>query len=346
LQGVAEISSHDVWTVGAWWNPLEVHPMIAHWDGAGWKSPSLPTLPTDTYLGGIDALGANDIWAIGSTETSFAKDTLATPSILHYGGQDWQTAPVSDLPQGIGNDIDGIDMRTATDGWVVGETGDDTEAQPLILRWQGARWVGSAAPRVALGYGNLVAVSAASATDVWAVGSQTDVTGRIGATTGLVMHFDGRSWSTVRTPMPDGSKLDAVAVAGPGDVWASGADCSGPDCVAAVWHLSSGTWQQVPLNGGTEATALVAFGPGNVWSLGYQLLPDNSKSDHVEHWTGKSFTYEDTGLPPLPPKTNPRGELGSATPIWAATGDRANGQLWAVGWSNPPGITPRVIHRC
>ena len=101
----------------------------------------------------------------------------------------------------------------------------------------------------------------------------------------------------------------------------------------------------MPTAGGTEVAALVAFAPDNVWTLGYQVLANNAKGDHVERWDGKQLTAEDTGLPPIPPSASTQGELGSATPIFAAAGDRATGGLWAVGWSDPPVILPRVIHR-
>nr|BFE74417.1 hypothetical protein GCM10020092_077180 [Actinoplanes digitatis] len=93
----------------------------------------------------------------------------------------------------------------------------------------------------------------------------------------------------------------------------------------------------MPPIGGTEVAALVAFGPDDVWTLGYQLLPNNRKADHVEHWDGKRFTAEDTGLPTLPPPGGNQGELGSATPIFAAAGVPETGELWAVGWSDPLG---------
>src|SRR5262249_55490930 len=160
------------------------------------------------------------------------------------------------------------------------------------------------------------------ADDVWAVGSQSDAAGSAGSTTGLVAHFDGTAWSTVKVATPAGTTFDAVAVAGPGDVWASGKQCIGNIvCIAVVWHLSAAGWQQGTMSGGgTEALALVAFAPDTVWSLGSRQIFNGAKSDHVEHWNGKTFTAEDTGLPTFTGTANPHGELGSATPIFAAAG--------------------------
>jgi hypothetical protein len=344
LRGVTAVSAHDVWMAGAWWDKLQVHPLLTHWDGAAWKTPDLPALPRDTYLSGVDAVGAADVWAVGSTVADVAQSSPATPSALHYDGSAWQTVPTPALPAGSANDLDAIDMRTANDGWAVGETSIGTATQPLILRWQGGKWSSSAVPKAALGSGGLVAVAAAGADDVWAVGNQAAATGPSGSSQGLMLHFDGVEWSAVKLSTPAGTTLDAVAVAGPGDVWAAGKTCI-LACTAVVWHLTTAGWQPVPTVGGSEVNALVAVAPGTVWTLGYQLLPNNAKGDHVEHWDGKQFTAEDTGLPPIPSTVSNQGELGSATPIFAAAGDPASGELWAVGWSDPPTVMPRVIHR-
>jgi hypothetical protein len=347
LQGVTVVSPQDVWTAGAWWDKTpQVHPLLTHWDGAAWKSPDLPALPQDSYLGGVDALGSADVWAVGSSITQVAQSSPATPSVLHFDGSSWQTVPTPAFPAGSSNDLDGLDMRTADDGWAVGETSTGTLQslkQPLILRWQGGKWSNSALSKSAQTSGGLAAVAAASADDVWAVGTQTNLTGPAGFSHGLVLHFDGTTWSSANLSTPLGTKLNAVAVAGPGDVWAAGEIC-GSGCRGAVWHLTAFGWQQVPV-GGTDLLALVASAPDNVWVLGYQQLLDNAQGDHVEHWDGKQFTAEDTGLPPIQSTASSQGELGSATPIFAADGDAATGELWAVGWSSPPAVTPRVIHR-
>lgn len=342
LQDVTAASAQDVWAAGAWWDKSDVHPLVEHWDGAAWKTADLPALGQDTYLSAVDAVGATDVWAVGSTLTTAGQTSPASPSVLHYDGASWRAVPTPVFPAGTANDLDGLDMRTATDGWAVGSTTTGPLTQPLILRWQGAEWTASVAPKSGLPSVGLVAVAAVAADDVWAVGTQANSGG---AVTGVVLHFDGVSWSPAKVPMPVGTTLNAVTVAGPGDVWVAGTTCA-TTCTSAVWHLTATAgWQPVPTTGGTAIDALVAFAPGNVWTLGYQQLPNSLKGDHVEHWDGKQFTAEDTGLPPLPSVVINQGELGGATPVFAATGDPASGQLWSVGWSDPPTVLPRVIHR-
>jgi hypothetical protein len=349
LQGVTVVSPQDVWTAGAWWDKTDVHPLITHWDGSTFKAADLPALPAETYLGGIDAVGAGDVWAVGSTTSTIAGSTPATPSVLHYDGAAWKSVPTPAFPAGSGNDLDGLDMRTADDGWAVGETTTMTgpltqQTRPLVLRWQGGQWTGSTLGKDAALSGGLVAVSAAGADDVWAVGTQKSVTGPAAFTQGMVLHFDGATWSPDGPATPLGTSMNAVAVAGPGDVWVTGETCGG-GCRGVVWHRTPSGWQEVPTSTSTDLLAVVAQAPDNVWVLGYQARLGGAKADHVEHWNGKEFTAEDTGLPPIQSPEKPQGELGSATPIWAADNDAASGELFAVGWSSPPAIFPRVIHR-
>jgi len=346
LQGVSVLSPQNIWTAGAWWTGVTVNPMVQHWTGSAWTAADLPELPAGSYLGAIDALSGANVWAVGSTAS---EASLSPPSVVHYDGSTWRTVETPAPPAGKHVDLDGLDMRTAGDGWAVGDVatldGPEITTEPLILHWRGGRWSTSPVPASAPLSGGLVGVVASSAADVWAVGNQNPADDPFSGQ-GLVLHFDGHRWSPDSPPTPIGTTLNAIAVAGPGDVWVAGQSCLEEDCKATVWHRTACGWQLVPLDGGTNLLTVVARSPGNVWVLGYQELDGDKKADHVEHWDGHRFTAEDTGLPPTPgPPIDPRNELGSATPIWAADDDPASGQLWAVGWSNPPSITPRVIHR-
>ena len=339
LDGIVAVSARDVWGVGTWWNAKETDPLLVHWDGAEWTAPALPVVPENTYLSGVDASSATDIWAVGSTRTQVGQLTPDEPTLLHDDGTGWR-AVTPPVPAGSSNDLEAVDLRTRTDGWAVGQTTAGRQpAEPLILHLRSGKWSVAATPDVP--QANLVAVSARAADDVWAVGTQTDVTG---ANQALALHFDGATWTQVSIPAPAGTRLNAVTVTGTGDVWAGGAACADA-CTPQLWHRSAGIWRPVPTVGGTEVTALVAFSPDNVWTLGYQLLPNGPEADHVEHWDGRHLAADDTGLAPGRPPGGPRGEIASALPIAAASGDATTGTLWAVGWSQPPAITPRVIRR-
>lgn len=66
LFSVTVASSNNVWAVGASSNnKLLFQTLIEHWDGAQWSTIASPLAPgTSSFLYGIAAVAANDIWAV------------------------------------------------------------------------------------------------------------------------------------------------------------------------------------------------------------------------------------------------------------------------------------------
>jgi hypothetical protein len=122
----------------------------------------------------------------------------------------------------------------------------------------------------------LISVSAASPTDIWAVGGQTGGT----SAPVLLEHFDGTAWTEVPNPVLPANLgydgwLRGVTALGSGDVWVGGsaiANASASQTLAL--HFDGTSWQVVPsdnpnANGVFESVAgtvpgqpLWATGPG------------------------------------------------------------------------------------
>src|SRR5438128_2524576 len=65
LNGVAMVSSNDVWAVGVFDIGGSGEPLILHWNGSTWsRVPGSPSGPT-AALFGADAVSSNDVWAVG-----------------------------------------------------------------------------------------------------------------------------------------------------------------------------------------------------------------------------------------------------------------------------------------
>lgn len=79
LHGVAAVSANDVWAVGDYNSAsgyAEGRTLIQHWDGSSWQvvySPS-PSVNQDHFLYAVDALSADDVWAVGN----YSSKPLAT----------------------------------------------------------------------------------------------------------------------------------------------------------------------------------------------------------------------------------------------------------------------------
>jgi hypothetical protein len=73
LLGVAAITSHDVWAVGAHGttSPSLPQTLTEHWNGSSWtvvSSPNLHPGVDSNVLAGVAALSAQDVWAVGNHE--------------------------------------------------------------------------------------------------------------------------------------------------------------------------------------------------------------------------------------------------------------------------------------
>jgi len=350
LQDVTVLSPNDVWAVGAWWDAVR-HPLAVHWNGTAWSAVPTPDAPTtlDAYsLAAVDGIASGDVWAVGSVESHATEPPVTSPLVLHYDGSAWSVAPSPSGPAGSQSALADVDMRTADDGWAVGQTAEAGRApQPLILRWQSGQWARVATPAIGI-TSRLTSVFAGSADDAWAVGTQIRQNDKQAS---LVLHWDGVSWTQVTVPDALGASgsevLESVAAATSTEVWAVGSTCDKTSlvpCAPLVLHLSRGAWRVVPTAAGTGAlTEVVPFSPTDVWVIGYASTQALSDSDHAEHWDGQRFTIDPT-VPGAAPPMSSNGKPASA--LAAAAGDKASGVLWALGWfQDSAGRVPHVIYR-
>ncbi|MFB9433284.1 hypothetical protein [Streptoalloteichus tenebrarius] len=149
------------------------------------------------------------------------------------------------------------------DVWAVGYASGSV---PLALRWDGKTWQSTARPQTE--HVELHGVAGWSRHDVWAVGTRGGVDA---GTTTFTQHWDGREWTVVPSPNPDGSRneLRAVAVAGPHDVWAVG-ETGDPFAGSRplLLHWDGHTWSAVPTPLSDQPATfrtVVARSPHDVW---------------------------------------------------------------------------------
>ncbi len=126
--GVVALSATNAWAVGSFAvkNPMDSHPLIAHWDGTSWQ---LVVASPDAYgeLDSVAAAGANDVRAAGSLLTGSGASSgngQAVPLIEQWNGSAWQIATTPALPSGV---LSGPGpLSIATDGtgnyWAVGSS--------------------------------------------------------------------------------------------------------------------------------------------------------------------------------------------------------------------------------
>ena len=153
----------------------------------------LVTSPTvnRSFLTATTAITANDIWAVGFTDSgTFAE---------HFNGTSWTVVPTPTPAGSVGAQLLGVTATASNNVWAVGENVTHDSAgnpifSPLIEHFDGTSWSIIASPSLA-SQGLLNGVTAIAADNIWAVGSLGH--GRGG---NLIEHFDGTSWSVVTAP--------------------------------------------------------------------------------------------------------------------------------------------------
>jgi hypothetical protein len=261
LRGVAGISPTDVWAVGEYsfegaGRHIIGYTLVEHWDGSAWSIVASPTNGNYSTLTAVSALAANDVWAVGYSDTSGIYLNLQ-PIIEHWDGTSWSLVPNPDLGTNF-NFLYGVAAISANDVWAVGQQpGTDGTPRPLIEHWDGSTWSVVPGPSIETLSG-LNAVAGISSHDVWAVGD-------------VILHWDGTQWSQVPNPV-QGASLAGVLTLAPDNAWAVGS-LTEPDHTqrALIEHWDGSTWSAVAQNQNLTDSSLNAIAgsqPLALWAVG------------------------------------------------------------------------------
>jgi hypothetical protein len=187
--------------------------------------------------------------------------------------------------------------------------------------------------------------------DVWAVGEYTTVVQGSLLVYSLAQHWDGSSWTIVPSPNPTPCTVctyvtfDAVAAAGPNDIWAAGGKrVQGPDgfvgthIYVARYNGSSWTVMNTPLTvgaSGSHVQDIEIIAPDDIWFFG-DYVSGSGSPGLAMHWNGSNFTIHTT--------PNPAG----GTPGWGLEGGSAlsSNDIWAVGGGSDGDYTNKgyILH--
>jgi hypothetical protein len=273
--------------------------------------------------------------------------------VEHWDGTAWRVAVTVNAP----GEIAGIGERSASDVWAVGRTGDNTQAIPLILHWDGVSWTQSVIPSLAndTGFAELTAVAARTKADAWAVG-------RIRTTAGdrtLILHWDGTAWTRVPSPDLSGTGihdwLTGVTAVSASEAWAVGdpnaphpvglgpsAPASSAKAAAApqqtlILHWNGRRWKQVtsPSPGQFDhLTAVTATSRTAAWAVGVTGQDGVQRQTLVLRWDGHHWKRSKS------PNVNVSG-VDVPTALSAVAASPAGG-AWAVGTASVRSIAGTV----
>jgi hypothetical protein len=270
LNGVAEVSTSDVWAVGFICGANEDGvTLVEHWDGTEWSLVSSPNPSSYSYLYAVAAVSANNIWAVGQNYGSGEPSTL----VEHWDGTVWSIVS-SPNPAGRSAYLGGVSAVSGTDIWAVGYSGSSSAPYliPLIEHYDGTSWSIVSSPYVPSSrFNQLNGVTAISAKDVWAVGYQNEnANGQ--DVQGLIEHWNGTKWSLVKSPVAgDETNLYAITGSSSANVWAVGyLENSNLDMLPIIEQWNGSVWKVVssPDPGNAAQFLGAATVLGQAWAVG------------------------------------------------------------------------------
>lgn len=140
-------------------------------------------VPVPTGLWDVSTVSENDAWASSLMD-----------GLYHWDGATWSKATGTEAMGAISSGWGGISMLSATDGWAV--------SWGQIWHYTDGRWI-DARNLIADGTGDfqLFGLTMVSANDGWAVGLW-----------GVIMHYDGKVWKRVESPVASRNPHQAVSL--------------------------------------------------------------------------------------------------------------------------------------
>jgi hypothetical protein len=198
------------------------------------------------------------------------------------------------------------------------------DPHPLIERWDGTRWAAVESPAI---LGQLDAVAAGSARDVWAVGERYR-TPHSGFPSVLAEHWEGTRWQVTTVPHLSSRQFEVhdVSVTRSGDAWIVGTMFDPGHYVPLILHWDGSAWHAS--NGATgtapaQLNGVDAVRPDDVWAVGYRGGSGSTPpaTSLVERWNGNRWAV-------IP---SPNAGLVNPRTILEAVDARTDRDVWAVG---------------
>jgi hypothetical protein len=231
----------------------------------------------------------------------------------------WTVVP-SPGPANTSSGLDGVAAVSASNVWAVGGSGSQLGlGLTLIEHWQGSTWKIVTSPSPSSIFNHLYAVTTVSANDVWAVGFDVNSSQ---ATQTLVEHWNGTSWSVVKSPSPGSinNQLFSVAAVSASDVWAVGFTATNTTQHTLIEHWNGTSWTVVksPSPSSNDVlTGVAAVSANDVWAVG---AGNTMSGTLTEHWNGTSWSIVKSPSP---------GSSSDLVDVAAVS----SGDVWAVGYA-------------
>jgi hypothetical protein len=127
FKDISAVSANDIWAVGysqaSYFYGYIYSTLTYHWDGTQWNW--VPNAGGSDYLYAVDAIAANDVWAVGDNGYT-----------QHWNGATW--SQVAGPYPGLGGRFNGVAAASTSDVWAVGYFTDGNYSDG----YQNKTWIG------------------------------------------------------------------------------------------------------------------------------------------------------------------------------------------------------------
>ena len=235
----------------------------------------------------------------GAVTLSFTGAAQASASTAGAGGGAVAAGPQAGAA--VRGTLNGVAAVSSREAWAVGST---AALEPLIVHWNGVRWLRARTPLAK--DGQLFGVASIYPSSAWAVGVDEGGT--------LILHWNGTAWHRVRSPSPGRRPaLEAVAVISSRSAWAVGYRYSTTNVQETlILHWNGTAWRQVraPNPAESELTGVSAVSSTDAWAVG-----QTSSGPLLLRWNG--ISWKRVAGPKLPAASLYGVSVTSARNAWA-----------------------------
>jgi hypothetical protein len=273
-------------------------------------------------LFGVAVLSGKNIWAVGDDAAANNAGAPYKSLIEHWNGKTWKQVP-SPNP-GIGSTyLTSVTAVSPSNIWAAGDystqSGDFASNKTLMLHWNGRTWKQVKTPSPGSFANDLNTVREVSANNIWAVG---DDAGSNFHDRSLILHWNGRAWSTVRSPNPGklNDSLGGLAVVSAKSIWTTEgySNSSSTPGTSAIVHWNGRTWSKsAAAPSGSDLSDVTASSADNAWAVG----GDKKGLSMALHWNGRAWKRVPT------PNVQPGKLINSLESVTSVSPVSA----WAVG---------------